>query len=74
LFYLATFDLELPVILHSSFPIFLPMTLTNSSPDRVLSIYLALTQYPILASRIRERMRSELFYRKRSKLKFGKNQ
>ena len=39
------------------------MTLTNSSPDRVLNIYLALTQYPVLASRIRERMRSELFSR-----------
>jgi hypothetical protein len=39
------------------------MNLTNSSPDRVLSIYLALTQYPILASRIREKMRDALFSR-----------
>src|SRR5512133_1525043 len=39
------------------------MTLSNSSSDRVLNIYLALTQYPILASRIRERMRDTLFSR-----------
>jgi hypothetical protein len=39
------------------------MTLTNLSPDRVLNIYLALTQYPILASRIREKMRAALFSR-----------
>src|SRR5512133_306966 len=39
------------------------MNLFNSSPDRVLNIYLALTQYPILASRIRERMREALFSR-----------
>ncbi len=39
------------------------MTLANSSPDRVLNIYLSLTQYPILASRIRERMREALFSR-----------
>lgn len=39
------------------------MTLPSPSSDRVLSIYLALTQYPILASRIRARMRGELFQR-----------
>jgi hypothetical protein len=39
------------------------MTLPNPSADRVLNIYLALTQYPILAARIREKMRSELFSR-----------
>ena len=39
------------------------MTLPNPSPDRVLNIYLALTQYPILAARIREKMRTELFSR-----------
>ncbi|HEY3311156.1 MAG TPA: PEP/pyruvate-binding domain-containing protein [Anaerolineales bacterium] len=39
------------------------MTLPNPSTDRVLTIYLALTQYPILASRIREKMRGALFSR-----------
>jgi hypothetical protein len=39
------------------------MTLPHPSVDRVLNIYLALTQYPILASRIRARMRTELFSR-----------
>jgi hypothetical protein len=39
------------------------MTLHNPSTDRVLSISLALTQYPILAERIREKMRTALFTR-----------
>jgi hypothetical protein len=39
------------------------MAFSNSSPDRVLNIYLSLTQYPILASRIREQMRTALFSR-----------
>ena len=39
------------------------MTLPNLSTDRVLNIYLALTQYPILAYRIREKMRAALFSR-----------
>ncbi len=39
------------------------MTLPNPSSDGVLNIYLALTQYPILAARIRERMRKELLSR-----------
>jgi len=40
------------------------MTLpTPSSSDRIQSIYLALTQYPILAGRIRAKMRGELFVR-----------
>lgn len=39
------------------------MTLPHPSADRVLNIYLALTQYPILASRIRAKMRDELFSR-----------
>ncbi len=39
------------------------MTMPSPSSDRVLSIYLALTQYPILASRIRSRMRDALFQR-----------
>lgn len=39
------------------------MTFTSSSSDRVLNIYLSLTQYPILASRIREQMRAALFSR-----------
>ncbi len=39
------------------------MTLPSPSYDRVLSIYLSLTQYPILAARIRARMRTELFMR-----------
>jgi len=39
------------------------MTMPNPSTDRVLSISLALTQYPILATRIREKMRASLFSR-----------
>jgi hypothetical protein len=39
------------------------MTLPTPSADRVLNIYLALNQYPILSSRIRARMRRELFRR-----------
>ena len=39
------------------------MALQNPSADRVLNIYLALTQYPILATRIREKMRAALFSR-----------
>jgi hypothetical protein len=39
------------------------MTLPTPSADRVLSIYLALNQYPILSGRIRARMRRDLFER-----------
>jgi hypothetical protein len=39
------------------------MALPSVSSDRVLSIYLALAQYPILATQIRARMRRELFNR-----------
>ncbi len=39
------------------------MTLPTPSSDNVLSIYLTLNQYPILGSRIRSRMRRELFER-----------
>jgi hypothetical protein len=39
------------------------MTLPPSATDRLLSIYLMLTQYPILATRIRDLMRRELFQR-----------
>ena len=39
------------------------MTLPIPSSDSVLNIYLALTRYPILAGRIRARMRAELFGR-----------
>ena len=39
------------------------MTLPSPSSDNVLRIYLALNQYPILAGRIRSRMRKELFTR-----------
>ena len=39
------------------------MTLPKPSTDRVLNIYLALTQYPVLAARIREKMRTALFSR-----------
>ncbi|OJX40517.1 MAG: hypothetical protein BGO78_05880 [Chloroflexi bacterium 44-23] len=39
------------------------MTLNSNSTDRLLSIYLALGQYPILSSRIRAKMRRELFDR-----------
>ncbi len=37
------------------------MALPRSGSDRYYSIYLALTQYPILAARIRELMREELY-------------
>ena len=37
------------------------MTLPPSATDRLLSIYLILSQYPILASRVRDLMRRELF-------------
>ena len=37
------------------------MTLPLSATDRLLSIYLMLSQYPILASQIRDLMRQELF-------------
>ena len=39
------------------------MVLPTPSADRVLTIYLALNQYPILAGRIRARMRRDLFER-----------
>jgi hypothetical protein len=39
------------------------MTLPHSSADPTFRIYLALTQYPILQSRIRAKMRQELFKR-----------
>ncbi|HLA97766.1 MAG TPA: PEP/pyruvate-binding domain-containing protein [Anaerolineales bacterium] len=39
------------------------MTLPPPSADRTLSIYLALAQYPILSTKIRNRMRRELFKR-----------
>jgi len=39
------------------------MTFPSASTDRVLSIYTALAQYPILRVRIRARMRRELFER-----------
>ena len=39
------------------------MTLPPSATDRLLSVYLALSQYPILAPRVRELMRLELFKR-----------
>jgi hypothetical protein len=39
------------------------MNLPTPSADRVLAIYLALNQYPILAGRIRARMRRDLFER-----------
>lgn len=39
------------------------MTLPPPSSDRTLSIYLSLAQYPILGSKIRARMRRELFNR-----------
>lgn len=39
------------------------MTLPNPSTDRALRIYLALAQYPIVRTRIRARMRRELFRR-----------
>jgi len=39
------------------------MTLPPSATDRLLSIYLVLSQYPVLSSRIRDLMRRELFQR-----------
>ena len=39
------------------------MTLPPTPTDRLMNIYLALSQYPILANRIRLRMRRELFER-----------
>ncbi len=39
------------------------MTFSSTSTDRLLSIYLALAQYPILRTRIRHRMRKILFER-----------
>jgi len=39
------------------------MTVPNPSNDRVLAIYLALNQYPILSGRIRARMRQQLINR-----------
>jgi hypothetical protein len=39
------------------------MSFSPSSTDRLLSIYLALAQYPILSERIRTRMRNTLFER-----------
>ena len=39
------------------------MTLPPSATDRLLSVYLALAQYPVLSSRIRDLMRRELFNR-----------
>ena len=39
------------------------MTLPSPSTDRSLRIHLALAQYPILRTRIRARMRRELFER-----------
>ena len=39
------------------------MTLPFPSSDNVLNIYLTLSQYPILAHRIRSRMRTEMFRR-----------
>ena len=35
----------------------------NRSSDRVLSIYLTLTEYPVLSARIRHNMRKQLFAR-----------
>ncbi len=39
------------------------MTLSGSSSDRIISIYLTLSQYPLLAPRIRELMRQRLIER-----------
>ncbi len=39
------------------------MFFSQTSSDRLLSIYLALGQYPILSGRIRSRMRAEMFKR-----------
>ncbi|MDY6868797.1 MAG: hypothetical protein SVT56_13020, partial [Chloroflexota bacterium] len=39
------------------------MTLPPSATDRLLSVYLVLSQYPILATRVRDLMRRELFNR-----------
>lgn len=40
------------------------MTLPPSATDRLLSIYLVLSQYPILSTQVRELMRQELFGRR----------
>jgi len=40
------------------------MTLPPSATDRLLSVYLVLSQYPVLSSRIRDLMRRELFRQK----------
>ncbi len=37
------------------------MTLPPSATDRLLSVYLVLSQYPVLATRVRDLMRRELF-------------
>ncbi len=39
------------------------MTLPPSATDRLLSVYLVLSQYPVLSSRVRDLMRRELFQR-----------
>jgi len=39
------------------------MTLPPSATDRLLSVYLVLSQYPVLSTRIRDLMRRELFER-----------
>jgi hypothetical protein len=39
------------------------MSLPLSATDRLLSVYLALSQYPVLSTRIRDLMRQELFQR-----------
>ena len=39
------------------------MALAHPSSDRILNIYLTLNRYPVLSSRIRARMRKELFKR-----------
>ncbi len=39
------------------------MTLPPSATDRLLSVYLVLSQYPILSTRVRDLMRRELFKR-----------
>jgi hypothetical protein len=39
------------------------MSFPPSHPDRLISVYMALSQYPILSGRIRQQMRRELFKR-----------
>ena len=39
------------------------MNFTPSHPDRLINVYMALSQYPILSGRIRQQMRRELFKR-----------